>query len=43
MMEHAIRVASEAARAGVPAQIAEWSRSHPHQAASVVRIERREA
>jgi glycerol-3-phosphate acyltransferase PlsX len=43
MMEHAIRVASEAARAGVPEQIAEWSRSHPHQAASVVRIERREA
>lgn len=43
MMEHAIRVASEAARAGVPAQIAEWSRSHPRQPASVVRIERREA
>ena len=29
MIEHAIRVASEAASAGVPEQIAEWSRGHP--------------
>jgi glycerol-3-phosphate acyltransferase PlsX len=29
MVEHAIRVASEAAAAGVPQLIAEWSRSHP--------------
>ena len=42
MLEHAIRVASEAASAGVPAQIAEWSRSHP-QSGSVSRIDRREA
>jgi glycerol-3-phosphate acyltransferase PlsX len=29
MMEHAIRVASESAEAGVPALIAEWTRQHP--------------
>ena len=29
MMEHAIRVASEAARARVPGLIADWTRSHP--------------
>ncbi len=29
MMEHAIRVASESARAGVPALIDEWTREHP--------------
>jgi hypothetical protein len=29
MIEHAIRVASEAAAAGVPHLIAEWTRSHP--------------
>jgi glycerol-3-phosphate acyltransferase PlsX len=43
MIEHAIRVASEAASAGVPDQIAEWSRGHPAQAASVSRIDRRGA
>ncbi len=43
MMEHAIRVAAEAARAGVPEHIAEWSRGHPSQAGSVSRIDRREA
>jgi phosphate acyltransferase len=29
MMEHAIRVASESASAGVPALIGEWTRQHP--------------
>ena len=29
MMEHAIRVASEAAEAGIPGLIADWSRRHP--------------
>ena len=29
MMEHAIRVASEAAAAGIPELIAEWTRRHP--------------
>jgi hypothetical protein len=29
MMEHAIRVASEAAAARIPDVIAEWTRSHP--------------
>jgi glycerol-3-phosphate acyltransferase PlsX len=29
MMEHAIRVASESAKAGVPGLIAEWTRQHP--------------
>ena len=43
MLEHAIRVASEAASAGVPGQIAEWSRGHPPQSGSVSRIDRREA
>ncbi len=43
MIEHAIRVASEAASAGVPEQIAEWSRGHPPQIGSVSRIDRREA
>ena len=43
MIEHAIRVASEAASAGVPEQIAEWSRGHPPQAGSVSRIDRRGA
>ena len=43
MIEHAIRVASEAASAGVPQQIAEWSRGHPPQIGSVSRIDRREA
>jgi glycerol-3-phosphate acyltransferase PlsX len=43
MLEHAIRVASEAASAGVPEQIAEWSRGHPPQSGSVSRIDRREA
>jgi glycerol-3-phosphate acyltransferase PlsX len=43
MIEHAIRVASEAASARVPEQIAEWSRGHPPQIGSVSRIDRREA
>jgi hypothetical protein len=29
MMEHAIRVASEAAAADIPGLIAEWTRQHP--------------
>jgi hypothetical protein len=29
MVEHAIRVGSEAAAEGIPALIAEWTRAHP--------------